>query len=211
MHHQGLTPTVEQIKEARGGFQERPGLMVMIRPRAGDFYYTESELQLMCEQIKMAAEAGADGVVLGVLRQTDGRVATQALQQLMTVSQACHLQTTFHRAFDAAPDQLEALDLLIEAGVDRVLTSGVAWGSAGTAVEGLPMLRKLVGQADGRIEIVVGGGVNRQNGAIILRTLAAKPEALPTSLHAYSGIQEKGRLTASAVRAFVAVALSGGT
>ena len=214
MHQDGLTPTAGQIGEARRAFRQRPGLMVMIRPRAGDFCYTEPELQLMLTQIKMAAEAGADGVVLGPLHQNDHRIAIEPLSRLLAVSEACDLQVTIHRAFDATPNWPESLDQLIELGVDRVLTSGIAWGQVGSAVDGLPQLKEMVTRGNGRIEFVVGGGVGAQNGAIISHALSLHVQLLENdrdhriSLHAYSGIQENGVVTASAVRALVAAGTS---
>ena len=205
MHQDGLTPTNQQIKEARAAFQKRPGLMVMVRPRAGDFFYTDPELAQMERDIRQAATAGADGVVFGVLQRETGRIATTQLNQLLTISHQYGLKTTFHRAFDATPNYAESLAQLIDVGVDRVLTSGIAWGATGTAVDGLPALQKLITQANSRIEIVIGGGVNRQNGPLILQALAKNGHLDALSLHAYSGINENGRVTRTAIQDFASM------
>ena len=107
---------------------------------------------------------------------------------------------TCHRAFDATPDPDEALDTLIDLGVDRVLTSGVPWRQPGSAVDGLPRLLRTIERAAGRIEVVIGGGVNPRNAAILATALPATARA---SLHAYSGAQQNGVTTEAAVRALI--------
>ncbi len=207
MHLDGLTPTREQIIQAREAFVGKAGLMVMIRPRDGGFCYAKEELQLMHNQIAMAAEAGADGVVLGVLRGADNCLAIQDLHELMETAVSHNLKTTFHRAFDATPNPLQTLDLLIEAGVARLLTSGTAWGTGETAVDGIETLRQVLNRAKGRIEIVIGGGVNGTNVGTILKQLPFA--ANKVSLHAYSGAQENGITTFKAVKALVDAVQSG--
>ncbi len=204
MHCQGLTPTPEHIVEARAAFQKRVGLFVMIRPREGTFCYTEPELDTMCRQIVMAAEAGADGVVFGVLRQQDGRLAVDALQRLVKTGRAHQLKVTFHRAFDALPDPLDALDVLADAGIDRILTSGTAWDSSESAVDGVGSLRRICERAGDRVEIVIGGGVNSGNIKHILQRLPLTGHRI--SIHAYSGAQENSLTTAAAVQSLVRAA-----
>lgn len=197
MQHDGLTPTLQNIIDARKAFQERPGLMIMIRPRKGDFCYSKPEIQPMLAQIKMAAKAGADGAVFGPLNR-DNTINIQALSQLTQLSKSLNLKTTFHRAFDATPDFFESLDILIAAGVDRVLTSGASWKERKPATEGLEIIHQLIEKANGRIEIVIGGGVNRENAKTIL---AALPDSNTFSLHAYSGAQVSGIVTKESVQA----------
>ncbi|MEZ4590310.1 MAG: copper homeostasis protein CutC [Chloroflexota bacterium] len=204
MNVAGLTPEMHQMVEARKAFQGKNGLMVMIRPRSGDFCYTKQEIQLMEAQIEMAAEANADGVVLGVLEPKRHALAIDAMQQLLAKCARHPLQVTFHRAFDATPSPLETLAVLIDLGVNRVLTSGTAWGDGKTAVSGIPLLRKILAQAEGKIEVVVGGGVNAQNVGQILAGLS--PFHQQVSVHAYSGAQENGVTTAVAVQTLVAAA-----
>jgi copper homeostasis protein len=200
MHLDGLTPRRQQVVAARAAFLTHTGLMVMIRPRAGDFCYNAREHATMRRQIAMAAACGADGVVFGTLRG-DGQIDVAALHDLVAVSRDCGLATTFHRAFDAVPDQIAALDILIGAGVDRVMTSGMPWGRPGGALEGRGQLARLIGLAAGRIAVVIGGGVNPDNIPVILAALP--PNATRVSLHAYSGAHTAGITTVAAVRALV--------
>ena len=146
----GTTPSAAAIRMARriGGLQ----LSVMVRPRGGDFLYSDTEFRQMLEEVRFARECGADGVVF-VQR-------TAAL-----VAEAGPMQTTFHRAFDMACDLEEALEAAVAAGCRRILTSG----GRNTAVEGIDTLRALVAQAAGRIELMAGSGVNPSN----VRQLAA--------------------------------------
>jgi copper homeostasis protein len=174
--------------------------MVMIRPRAGDFCYRAREHATMLRQIAMAATCGANGVVFGTLRG-DGQIDAAALRDLVAASRDCGLATTFHRAFDAVPDQIAALDILMSAGVDRVMTSGMPWGRPGGALEGRGQVARLIGLAAGRIAVVIGGGVNPSN---IPAILAALPQnATRVSLHAYSGAHTAGLTTVTAVRTLV--------
>ena len=156
----GTTPSAGLIRYARS----LPGLRlsVMIRPRGGDFLYTDDEVALMAEEIRLAREYGADGVVFGLLTP-DGEVDETRTAQL--VREAEGMEVTFHRAFDMACDLEEALEAAVAAGCRRILTSG----GRNTAVEGIDTLRALVAQAAGRIELMAGSGVNPSN----VRQLAA--------------------------------------
>ena len=124
----GTTPSAAAIRMARriGGLQ----LSVMVRPRGGDFLYSDTEFRQMLEEVRFARECGADGVVFGVLTP-DGRVDVQRTAAL--VAEAGPMQTTFHRAFDMACDLEEALEAAVAAGCRRILTSG----GRNTAVEGI--------------------------------------------------------------------------
>ena len=156
----GTTPSAGLIRYARS----LPGLRlsVMIRPRGGDFLYTDDEVALMAEEIRLAREYGADGVVFGLLTPA-GEVDETRTAQL--VREAEGMEVTFHRAFDMACDLEEALEAAVAAGCRRILTSG----GRNTAVEGIDTLRALVAQAAGRIELMAGSGVNPSN----VRQLAA--------------------------------------
>ena len=200
MHLDGLTPDPRHIRLARDAFRERPGMLVMVRPRAGDFFYNLDEINQMAGQIELTQQCGADGVVLGVLRADDSHVARQPMLRLVDMARDCGLAVTCHRAFDAAADPDEALDTLIDLGVDRVLTSGVPWGQPGNALDGLPRLLRTVERAVGRIEVVIGGGVNPLNAAVIA---AALPSSARVSFHAYSGAQQDGITTEAAVRTLI--------
>lgn len=150
----GTTPSAAAIRLARQveGLQ----LSVMIRPRGGDFCYTDAEFRQMREEIRFARESGADGVVFGLLTP-DGRV--DVVRTAALVAEAGPMQTTFHRAFDMTRSLSEALENVVCAGCTRILTSG----GRNTATEGIDTLRALVTQAAGRIEIMAGSGVNPSN------------------------------------------------
>ena len=134
----GTTPSAGLIRYARS----LPGLRlsVMIRPRGGDFCYTDAETALMAEEIRFARACGADGVVLGVLTP-DGEVDETRTAQL--VREAEGMEVTFHRAFDMTRDPRQALEAVIRTGCRRVLTSG----GRNTAQEGVGTLRALAAQA----------------------------------------------------------------
>ena len=150
----GTTPSAASIRGARR--VEGIRLQVMIRPRGGDFCYTDDEVAQMAEEIRFARECGADGVVLGLLTPEGevDRVRTACL-----VAEAGALEVTFHRAFDMTRDPMAALETVIACGCRRILTSG----GSNTAVEGIATLGELVTRAAGRIEIMAGSGVNAAN------------------------------------------------
>lgn len=150
----GTTPSAAAIAMARR--IKSLSLSVMIRPRGGDFLYTDEEYEQMRQEIDFAREAGADGVVLGLLT-ADGEVDTVRTAAL--VQQAAPMQVTFHRAVDLTCDYLRAVEQIISCGCRRILTSGYA----ATAAEGVDNLRRAVAAADGRIEIMAGCGVNPSN------------------------------------------------
>ncbi|GAB3177777.1 copper homeostasis protein CutC [Telluribacter humicola] len=155
----GTTPSAGLIALVREHL--KISVYVMIRPRGGDFVYDEQELAVMRRDIDIARRLGADGVVLGVLKP-DGRVDVATTREL--VSLAAPMGVTFHRAFDLTPDPLEALEMVIEAGAERILTSG----QKPAAPQGYKLLGALAEQADGRIEIMAGGGVNAENAPLLV-------------------------------------------
>ena len=125
---------------------------VLIRPRGGDFVYSDAELLAMKRDIQAAKGLGASGVVLGCLTR-DGRVDLERTAWLVELARP--LSVTFHKAFDAARDPFEALDDLLTLGLDRVLTSG----QAPTALEGLAMLVELTKRSAGKIVVMAGGSI----------------------------------------------------
>jgi len=131
-------------------------VFVIVRPRGGDFLYSDLELEIMRRDILQAKALGAQGVVLGVLR-ADGTVDVARARPL--VAAARPLAVTHHRAFDVTPDPAEALEAIIELGADRVLTSG----QAPTAPEGIEVIAAAVRQAAGRIGILPGAGIDVSN------------------------------------------------
>lgn len=189
----GLTPSTEAIKLARQAFP-KPGLMVMIRPRAGDFVYSLREQRQMFANIHDAKAAGADGVVLGALK--DDAIDVDLTKNLVQEAQSLGLSVTFHRAFDAVSNRTRALEHLIEIGVDRVLSSGTAWGSGVPAHRGLTVLEALCNQAAGRLELVVGGGVTLATLPTILSALTHCPRI---AIHVYTAAQAHGLTSVPAV------------
>lgn len=160
----GVTPSAGLIAEARK--VEGITLNVIIRPRGGDFLYNEYEAACMEQDIHTCKQLGADGVVIGALT-ADGDIDTALCKRLIAAADG--MSVTFHRAFDMCRDPHKALEELIALGCDRVLTSG----QAATAEAGIPLLKELVEQADGRIIIMPGCGVNSGNAAAILQATGA--------------------------------------
>jgi copper homeostasis protein len=155
----GTTPSAGSIRLARERLDI--GICVMIRPRGGDFLYTDLEFEIMRRDVVTARDLGADGVVLGLLRP-DGTVDRERTARL--VDDAGPVPVTFHRAFDVSRDPMEALETLIDLGVRRVLTSG----QTATALESLPLIAKLVRTAGSRITILAGGGITPANAARVV-------------------------------------------
>lgn len=150
----GTTPSAGTIVECKT--RVRIPVFVMIRPRGGDFLYTDVEYAIMRRDIEHAKSLGADGVVLGLLR-ADGTVDVERTRPLLDAARP--LPVTFHRAIDVARDAEEALDALIAMGIDRVLTSG----QAPTAIEGAGVIASLVRRAAGRIVVLAGCGIDDTN------------------------------------------------
>jgi copper homeostasis protein len=161
----GTTPSAGSILQARRNLDIT--LQVMIRPRGGDFCYSATEFAVMKLDIETARNAGAHGVVIGMLRE-DGSVdeaRTQALTEL-----ARPMSVTFHRAFDMARDPFQALETLSALGIDRILTSG----QESSVLEGLNLIADLVRQADNRIIIMPGGGITERNFSRIVERSGAR-------------------------------------
>jgi len=150
----GLTPNAQTMRRARERL--RIPIHAMIRLKRGDFIYNEKCLEEMRREIELAKEEGMNGVVLGILR-ADGSVDAAATQALVELARP--MEVTFHRAFDASRDLLEALEEIISSGATRVLTSG----GADDALSGVRALRKLVRAAGERITVMPGGGIRGEN------------------------------------------------
>jgi copper homeostasis protein len=150
----GVTPSAGLIEEVRAGVKTR--LHTMVRPRAGDFEYSSEELRVMERDIEFAKRTGVDGIVVGTLNP-DKTVNVAALRALIEAARP--MSVTFHRAFDLVPDPGLEMDVLLELGVDRLLTSG----QAPTAVKGHRTISDLVQRAQGRLVILAGGGVSKMN------------------------------------------------
>lgn len=155
LYEGGITPSAATIQLARKYLDI--DLFVLIRPRGGDFCYSDLEMELMLADIEFAKNNGFDGVVFGVL-QSDGKIDIVRTRQL--VEAATPMQVTFHRAFDVCSHPFEALEQIIEiGGIQRILTSG----QQQTAILGANFIQKLVEKADNRIVIMPGSGINADN------------------------------------------------
>ena len=181
----GLTPSAEMMAEAIGlGIP----VQVLIRPRQGDFVYDKTEVQSMLEGIRLAKRLGANGVVIGALKP-DGSIDEETVRRL--VAEAKGLSITFHRAFDVCARPMEALEQIIALGCHRLLTSG----QAPTAEQGIPLIKRLVGQAAGRLSIMPGSGVNPGNARLILSETGAR--------EIHGSLRQGGHTSSELVRATV--------
>lgn len=165
----GLTPSAGLLAQVDGlmGIKKH----VLIRPRGGDFLYTEAEKHIMLSDIAFLDPFNYDGVVVGALT-AGGHIDKPFIKEC--VKQAGGKSVTFHRAFDLCDNPFKALEDIIECGCDRLLTSG----QAETAEQGIPLIRELVKRADKKFFIMPGCGVNAGNAARILRETGA------TEIHA---------------------------
>lgn len=150
----GTTPSAGAIEIARKFLDIK--LHVIIRPRGGDFLYSDTEFTIMKRDIAAAKTLGADGVVIGILDAT-GEIDTKRTAELTELSRP--MSVTFHRAFDVCRDPFKAIDELAAIGVDRILTSG----QEATAVEGMDLIADLVKHAGERITIMACGNLNERN------------------------------------------------
>jgi len=150
----GVTPSAGLIDSVRRNIGIK--VHVLIRPRGGDFLYSDGDFSVMRRDIDMAGEYGADGIVTGILNR-DGTVDIDRTSLL--TEYAAPMSVTFHRAFDLCRDPRQALTDIITAGVVRILTSG----QARSAIEGAALIKTLVAESAGRISIMPGGGIDEYN------------------------------------------------
>lgn len=168
----GLTPSggfinyAVHLAQAASADGRKRFVHVLVRPRGGDFLYSAEEQRVMLEDIVRAVRLGADGIVVGALT-AEGDVNRAACRLFARAAEGRAL--TFHRAFDLARDPAEALEALIDLKYQHILTSG----QAATAEQGVPLLKRLVAQAAGRISIMPGCGVTPQNATHIIYTTGA--------------------------------------
>ncbi len=139
---------------------------ILLRPRFGDFLYSDAEYELLRRQVRRFAALGADGVVIGLLRP-DGTLDEARMAELISLAGGCGV--TLHRAFDVCRDPFEALEAARRLGVDTILTSG----QQASCTEGAPLLAQLVAAAGGRPQILVGAGVS----ATVIRDLQPQTHA----------------------------------
>jgi copper homeostasis protein len=158
---------------AQGGTTPDPGtilmaakllhipLYIMIRPRGGDFYYSKKEFESMLLAIEFVKNAGADGVVAGLLHP-DGSVDIERTRKI--VEAASPMEVTFHRAFDMTNDPIQALEDVIATGAHRILTSG----QKPNALSGAKLIAELVKKAGNRVAMMAGSGINDSNFAELI-------------------------------------------
>lgn len=162
LHEGGTTPSAGQLALARKLLNIK--LYVLIRPRSGDFLYTDLEFDVIMADIQHCAEIGCDGVVIGILK-ADGSIDVERCRKAVDLARKHGLGVTFHRAFDMCNDQFKALEDIIELGCERILTSG----GRSTAMEGITNIAQLVKKAAGRISIMPGSGINENNVADLVK------------------------------------------
>ncbi len=149
----GTTPTLALYQEIKK-IVTIP-IHILIRPRFGDFLYSNYEYSIMCQEVAAFKKAGAQGVVIGMLNQ-DGTLDKERMKGL--VREAADMSVVLHRAFDMSCNLQETMREAIQLGVRTILTSG----GEETASQGLEMLRELIVAANGEIEIMAGAGINSE-------------------------------------------------
>ncbi len=182
----GTTPSYGVVEVARQNVSI--DLFVMIRPRGGDFSFSNYEFHAMKRDLSQFQRLSADGVVFGILTP-GGKIDVKRCREL--IERARPMKVTCHRAFDRTRDPFEALEDCIEAGFDRILTSG----HKHKAFEGIPLLRSLVEKAANRITIMPGSGINADNAGQIIRETGAREIHLSAtkyreSVMTYSGSEK---------------------
>jgi copper homeostasis protein len=160
----GTTPGYGTIVTARANLSI--ALHVLIRPRSSDFLYNEKEMEIMTRDIEMCGKAGVDGVVIGLILP-DGNIDIERTSKVIEFARP--MKVTFHRAFDLCKDPVKGLEDIISTGADRVLTSG----QMHTAIGGVDLLRNLVLQANDRIVIMPGSGIDDSNIEYIAKVTGA--------------------------------------
>lgn len=164
LYEGGTTPGYGTIISTRNNLSI--GVNVIIRPRGGDFLYTDPEYDIMRRDIDICGESGVDGIVLGILR-SGGAIDLERTAKL--IEYANPMSVTFHRAFDMCSDPVQGLEDVIASGATRLLTSG----QKNKAQEGAELISQLISQAEDRIIIMPGGGINESNIALIARLTGA--------------------------------------
>lgn len=152
----GTTPSLAMIEKSL----EVKGIrtFVLIRPRSGDFVYSDIEFDIMKRDIEYCGKAGCHGVVFGVLDKNN-RIDMARNKELQAIAKSYNMETTFHRAFDRLENLEEGLEEVVSIGCDRILTSG----GMPTALQGKEAIRKLILQSKGRVIILAGSGMSENN------------------------------------------------
>ncbi len=175
----GLTPSYGTIKKCREAFGVQ--LFPIIRPRGGDFLYTDEEYEIIKQDILICKKMGCDGVVIGMLKK-DGTIPLKKTAKL--IEAAYPMEVTFHRAFDRCKEPFKALEELIQIGCTRILTSG----QMPAATQGADLIAQLIKAANERIVIMPGSGVRKEN----IKGLAQK--TLAVEFHSSLRSRQKSRM-----------------
>lgn len=175
----GTTPSHAFIKAAREKLQI--DLYAMIRPRGGDFLYSDHDFEIMKNDVSICKDLGCDGIVTGILMK-DGNVDKKRCKELIEI--AYPLEATFHRAFDRIADPFEGLEDIIELGFARILTSGLK----PKAIDSLDVLSQLIKQSDERIIVMPGSGVTAEN----IITIAENTGA--TEFHSSASLSQESKM-----------------
>jgi copper homeostasis protein len=182
----GITPSLGLIKLVYENL--KIPIMVMIRPRGGDFLYSDFEFEVMKSEIEFVKKLNVSGVVFGILN-ADGIIDKPRTKTLINL--ASPMKITFHRAFDMTRDPFEALDDLIELGIDRVLTSGQKINS----YDGIELIKRLVEKSGDKIIIMPGGGVDEKNVAVIVNQCKVKEIHASARIKKESGMKYRNAQT----------------
>ena len=179
----GITPSIGEIRATRrllDSLNTQTQLNVIIRPRGGDFLYSDLEISIMLDDICAARDAGADGVVFGCLT-SNGDVDLSQMEKLMLAAEG--MDMTFHRAFDMCRNPFDAMEDIIELGCRRILTSGQKI----SAEDGIPLINYLISKASQRIVIMPGCGIRENN----IRKIAKETGASEFHFSARSSVESE--------------------
>ncbi|MED3864266.1 copper homeostasis protein CutC [Priestia megaterium] len=160
----GTTPSYGTIRYASEHLDT--DINVIIRPRSGDFVYSEAEFQIMKKDVKACKDLRVNGVVFGILTE-EAEIDYGRTKEL--IAEAYPLSVTFHMAFDEVHEKHKAIDILSELGADRILTKG----GKGSALQNLHMIRELITYANERIIILPGGGIHESNAERVMKETKA--------------------------------------
>lgn len=185
----GLTPSHGCMEWVRKQLQI--DVFVLIRPREGDFCYSDFEIECMKSDIRFCREIGMNGVVIGVLHP-DESIHMERMAELIALARP--MEVTCHRAFDFVKKPDETLEQLIELGVDRLLTSG----QHPSVVQGADLVADLIRQSNGRIKVMPGCGINPSNIAALARKTGATEFHLTAGRYMESAIKDRSPLSLNA-------------
>lgn len=163
----GTTPSLSQI-ELSIQYTDIE-INTIIRPRGGDFIYSDIEFETMKRDIEICGDAKCDGIVIGILNN-DASIDKKRSEKLISIAHKYGMNVTFHRAFDRCANLQKSLEEIVQLGCNRILTSG----GMPTALEGKKIIRQLIEQADNRIIIMPGGGITENNISELVRSTGLK-------------------------------------